>query len=241
MIFWIASFPRSGNTFYRILFNRIYNKSTYSIYNAKLNEEELRKLPKNNLLSEGCWQGRSLESLAKDQKEYFVKTHEMAGNDDFPAIYLVRDGRDALVSYSHFIIEFENPDRNTHSYEDLFYNNLLNLIKCDDSFGGWGENVNSWINRSAKTAIIRFEDLITDPTNIIQNSLKELGFEKEFKIRNTLPTFEELQNDFPKSFRKGKINTWKSEMPEDLQKLFWEKYGSIMEKIGYTKTYSLSN
>ena len=35
---------------------------------------------------------------------YFVKTHELpTENDNSPAIYLVRDGRDVLMSYAHYI------------------------------------------------------------------------------------------------------------------------------------------
>ena len=35
-------------------------------------------------------------------KVYFVKTHELP-SDDSPAILLVRDGRDAMVSFAHYI------------------------------------------------------------------------------------------------------------------------------------------
>jgi hypothetical protein len=235
MILWIASFPRSGNTFFRILFNRIYGKQTYSIYNSTLNEQELSVLPKNDLLKEGCWHGRSLASLSSDPKTYFLKTHEPSGEDSFPGIYLVRDGRDALVSYSHFIIEFEKQNKKSHSYEDLFYNNLRNLITLDDSFGGWKNNVSSWAERKAPTKIIKFEDLISNPADIIQQSLKEIGFKHEDLSNNPLPTFNELQAGFPKSFRKGKINAWHSEMPEELQELFWKKNGETMERFGYEK------
>jgi hypothetical protein len=36
-------------------------------------------------------------------------------------------------------------------------------------------------------------------------------------------------------FRSGKSGGWKEEMPEEIQEKFWEKYGNIMEKNGYSK------
>ncbi len=35
MIVWLASYPRSGNTFFRVILNSIFDIKTYSIYDDK--------------------------------------------------------------------------------------------------------------------------------------------------------------------------------------------------------------
>lgn len=36
MIVWLASYPRSGNTFLRVLFRHVFGIETYSVYNDLL-------------------------------------------------------------------------------------------------------------------------------------------------------------------------------------------------------------
>ena len=91
MIIWIASYPRSGNTYFRELLQHFYDLETYSVYDD----------PKRNLKSEGKSTAELMSSpmtlvdMAKAKETYFVKTNELP-QDDFPAIYLLRDGRDAV-------------------------------------------------------------------------------------------------------------------------------------------------
>jgi hypothetical protein len=97
MIIWIASYPRSGNNFTRRLLERSYGIKTYAIY------DEPRQ-PKIDV-----------EMARNAEETYLVKTHDLP-EDDSPALYLVRDGRDALVSYAHFAYVHEtasHPDSRT--------------------------------------------------------------------------------------------------------------------------------
>ena len=51
-----------------------------------------------------------LEKLAAERHCYFVKTHELPREGDRrPAVYLLRDGRDALVSFAWFVLAYERP------------------------------------------------------------------------------------------------------------------------------------
>jgi hypothetical protein len=104
MIVWLASYPRSGNTYFRILIHHLYGLKTYSIYDDLL-------LEKLDGTAETIGHERlpgDLEDLEQSESVYIVKTHNLPG-DDRPAIQIVRDGRDALVSYTKFIQSFENP------------------------------------------------------------------------------------------------------------------------------------
>jgi hypothetical protein len=91
MKIWLASTPRSGNTDTRALLKRLYGLHHVSIY------DEITKisLTDKNRPFKGEAAPGHLEMKAN--QPVFIKTLEMP-NDKLPAIYLVRDGLDALVS-----------------------------------------------------------------------------------------------------------------------------------------------
>jgi hypothetical protein len=90
MRIWLASFPRSENTFTRFVFRQVYGIASDTVYSNEA----------------GGTFARFLAETAGEQpsdRPWFTKTHEIAAADESsPAVYLVRDGRDAYVSYAHF-------------------------------------------------------------------------------------------------------------------------------------------
>ncbi len=218
----LVSFPRSGNTFFRNLMFELYGLPSSSFH-----REEARLLQID-------WNSFPI-----------VKTHllpsdiplEMEGST---VVYLVRDGRDALVSLAHHRKDLVEPGTD-------FYNNLLEAILAmgDSNFGGWSGNIKSWKERAA--IIIKYEDLIIDP--LAQTERLRSFVELPKPVENKIPTFEELKfgkpqygsgsslskrPDFAKKFfRKGKKGSWKEEMPADLQQLFWDLHRDPMLELGY--------
>jgi len=237
MVIWLASFPRSGNTFFRILLYHIYGFKTYSIYNDPLFEEigasEVvghEKLP------------ASIDELDRDSAIYFVKTHDLP-KDNKNAIYLIRDGRDALVSYAKYIRTFVNTNSIMGIMRKVWYNitpfkyTLKDCIVNNRHFGGWSNNVFSWTKRrkDAHTFVIRYEDLINEPYKIVIEAIKSLNLNISNNEKGNVPTFEELHNRWPNFFRKGKVSSWKKEMTEELHELFWKYHGEAMTLFGYKK------
>lgn len=232
MIIWLASYPRSGNTFFRVLLNHHYGIHTYSVYEDRLLTERrvdweiVGHLPRPIPIS----------NMIESERTFLVKTHDLP-QDNLPAIYLVRDGRDALVSYTHYVLTFEQ-DENKKDTHATFHHTLHDLINYNNAFGGWGPNVLAWAQREAPTAIVKFEDLVNSskPFTILQNALEKLGYANYLPIvTEEPPSFQELHNQMPKFFRKGKIGSWREEMSTDLQALFWEKYGEVMKLMGYSQ------
>jgi hypothetical protein len=234
MIIWIASYPRSGNQFLQLLLWRGYRFFPYSLYL----DEECKKRPPEILTR---WQtlfdipllkSVELPMMQSTSDLYCVKTHELP-QDNFPAIYLVRDGRDALVSYARFILTFEAPHTDFGSI-------LRNLIVKSDFFGGWGTHVFRWTKRQAPTVILRFEEFIQapDPFQLIQQAFNCFGYQYPGGTASphlSLPTFQELHALLPELFRKGQIGSWQTEMSVELQELFWQKHGDAMRHMGYTE------
>lgn len=223
---WLASFPRSGNTFFRNILFEVYGLESSTFH---------------------------------DDPEYFldekydgypvVKTHMLPSkikpeSNDIPAIYIIRDGRDALCSIAHHRKDIVAPGSD-------YYENLKAAIIAEKGsfFGGWSENVNRWIERA--DIVIRYEDLLTDPIGQAERLRKFMELPKPDKDK--MPSFQELKFGIPKygsgrdrpiteeekkalaekNFRKGKAGSWKEEMPRDMQDLFWSMHGETMESLGY--------
>ncbi|MEW5975382.1 MAG: sulfotransferase domain-containing protein [Acidobacteriota bacterium] len=231
MIVWLASFPRSGNTFFRLVLHRGFGFPNYSIYNFGLTQSELQERDLARMVGESS-AGQSLESLRSSNEPCIVKTHELPGPDEYPAIYLIRDGRDALVSYAHFIKSHESPDHRDHRSFDQI---LRDLIVNKDSFGGWSRNVSAWMARQSQTVFVRFEDLVDRPMEVIRESLLGLGLDACPRRHQAVPDFGKLHSALPQFFRSGKQGGWRSEMSAELEELFWKHHQQAMDAAGYRR------
>ncbi len=230
MVIWIASYPRSGSNYFQLLLWHFYRYFPYSLY---LQEEFLKRDNEiinrwKTLLGIKQLQPINMATMHNVSETYFVKTHELP-QDDLPTIYLVRDGRDVLVSYAHFILTFETPKAD-------FESTLRHVTMDSGYFGGWGEHLLTWTQRQAPTAIVKFEEFVRSPNplNIVNQALNRVGCQHpEAPMINSLPTFEELHQILPELFRRGRIGDWQTEMPTTVQKLFWQKHGDAMQQMGY--------
>lgn len=98
MIVWLASFPRSGNTFLRIVLHRLYGVTTSVVYDV---DGAARRVGEVLVGYED--RPGSYEAMRHSKALHFIKTHRQRDNlvDQVDrAICLVRDGRDALVSWA---------------------------------------------------------------------------------------------------------------------------------------------
>lgn len=233
MIIWLASYPRSGNTFFRMLLNQLYGFKSYSVYD----DPDIVGMGAANVVGHERMP-YALEELREDSKIYFVKTHEHPSGSD-PAIYLVRDGRDALVSHARYLKEFywgtNDPIRRVKQiigFEN-FNRTLRNVILTSR----WNEHVMAWSHRQKKalTYTIRYEDLVKNPEFYLAESLKTVGVGDRRSAEHNMPSFDDLKSQFPKFFRKGKIGSWQQEMPVNLQKLFWDHHAEAMNFFYYGK------
>lgn len=228
MIIWLASYPRSGNTLCWSLLKRMYGAQLYDSYllpdsPASLNNPGAQ-LPGSPITE------HTLQSLAASDQYYFLKTHEMP-LEDYPALYVVRDGRDALVSYTHFALDHQGVSK---VIKRLRYGRKLQNLIQSDFFGGWSGNVEAWANRSTPTAIMKFEDLVKDAPGTLRKALRQLDYLQPEADNPDLPDFDTLHQANPQIFRKGQVGSWREDMPDKLHKLFWERHGEAMDLMGYT-------
>ena len=221
----LASYPRSGNTFLRNILYQVYG---------------LDSIGDVDVASVDNW---------KKSNTVFIKTHELPEVHfnkfgQHTVIYLIRDGRDALVSQAYHRINIIKPG---DDYLQILREAIL--AKAGSYFGGWAEHNYQWTRHA--DVIIRFEDLITNPKTQLQK------IDAVFKLPKAnwskLPTFNQLKKgkeQFVEKtkilgvdnierrrhelfFRKGQPGEWKTQMPKDLQILFWKKASYVMKAYGY--------
>jgi hypothetical protein len=224
VIIWLASYPRSGNTFFRVLLKHVYDIAVYEPYPFNPVHDAA---PFKDIVGDAQLPF-SLAEMGERDDLYIVKTHDMP-TDDHPAIYLVRDGRDALVSHARFVLDYDRPPDNPETY----YGTVRRLIEASP-FGGWGANVEAWTTRRESTVVVRFEELIAAPLHELRRAISAIGCELP-EIRSTdPPAFAELHRKIPQFFRAGRVGAWREELPGNLHALFWHRHGDAMHKMGYT-------
>ena len=205
MIIWIASYPKSGNTWVRSFL------SNYFCDDKEFDFTQLRKIskfPQEKILKELNINFKDFKEIASNwisMQDYinlkneiiYLKTHNAlitVNNFKFTDtkntlgfIYLVRDPRDVVLSYaSHLGISVEN------TFEVMKNDMGFSVSKINEEYkeallGSWALNYNSWKNfKSVNGLIIRYEDLVNNP-------------EKSFtKIVNYLNKINNLKVDLDK-------------------------------------------
>lgn len=250
----LASYPRSGNTYLRNILLDVYN--IFSWNSIEKYDQAFEKIEKLEQIDQqqGLPPGRrqKLEELKQQARFSVIKTHEMPDKvlplcDEQPVIiYLVREGRDALVSMAHHNADIVNPGA------DFTKSLTQSIVALRGSyFGGWSDNVKAW--RDIAHRLIYFEDLIKNPLEVVE-SLRGLIDLPQAQTEK-LPTFEtqragksyfggqsrtnyseqEKLEFNQKFFRSGKTGGWREEMPSSLQQLYWKQHGRVSLEMGYSK------
>ena len=165
MIFWIASYPKSGNTWLRTLISAYYY-SKDGIYNENLIKNigqfpEKKHFQGFNYLSQVAidttrfWL-KAQEKINEDKKLRFFKTHNVFGSingrkftnreNSIGCIYIVRDPRNVITSLkNHYELDYPdalswmlNPKKFIHDYENLREYGDFQFISS------WENNYKSW-------------------------------------------------------------------------------------------------
>ena len=208
MIIWLASYPKSGNTWLR-MFLRAYFLSEDKKFS--INDEgdagyETNTFPNIEILKENKINYNKFEEIVKNWLELqkfinlnnkinFLKTHNGNFNiNGFPftntentagGIYIVRDPRDVALSLSnHFDISHQEAVdnmKNMQHYE--FYDVNLSKGFKRTIMGNWPSNYNSWRYYQGRDIhLVKYEDMIKEPTNTFYKILKYINLFKSFDL-----------------------------------------------------------
>ena len=186
MIIWLASYPKSGNTWVRaiissLLFSEDGNFNFSLIKNIKqypikeqfkefiTNFEDLNEIKKHWVLTQ--------EKINLDNQIKFLKTHHLnckIGEYSFTnkdntlaTIYIVRDPRNLVSSISnHFDYSLEESKNFILSQKFIGGNKVLgdlNKNYLPTILGSWKEHYRFWKNKNENYLLIKYEDLINQP------------------------------------------------------------------------------
>jgi aryl sulfotransferase len=262
--FWLASYPKSGNTWVRLLLN------AYSLGAVHINANA-------NLTAYDCndylWQALAPHAITDMRVEtvmflrhavllhilyghthrpIIIKTHnarlKFNGIELIPpdltagGVYLVRDPRDVVVSFSRHLGQTIDE---TLAVMDIDSNRLVRPgTGIASILSSWSRHVRSWVDAEG-TVVVRYEDLITDTAKELSRIIKafrlrvndekvssavEMCKMERLKQQEEESSFIEIGKQ-EKFFGQGK--GWQNELTEKQARRIKEDHAEVMERFGY--------
>lgn len=172
----------------------------------------------------------------------FFKSHFLPRPDYQKVVYLLRDGRDAMVSYWHYLEGLAGKEMD---FLELVQTGR-GLFPCK-----WHEHVTQWLANpySAQMITVRYEDLKKDPVAQLRrigdfagldcqsSALERAAQNSSFaamKQREASFAWENPQIPKNKQFiRRGQIGSHQDEMPFAVREAFLNEAGAMLRKTGY--------
>ena len=186
MIFWLASYPNSGNTWLRILISCYYYTENGLFYENVIKKigqfpEKMHftsfEYDKNIVTDTTRFWIKAQEKINDDNKLKFFKTHNAFGalnNNHFTnsknsigAIYVVRDPRNVITSLkNHYELNDEQALKWMMNEKNFIYD--VEKFKVDgysdfQFVSSWNTNFKSWKSqKKIPIKIIKYEDLLNE-------------------------------------------------------------------------------
>lgn len=222
MIIWIASYPKSGNTWLRsIITSLLY--TTDGIFDFKL-IKKIKQFPTRNQFQEFTKNFNDINEISKfwllaqdkinlTEEIKFFKTHNLncaVNKNSFTnkshtlgTIYVVRDPRNLINSIKNHY----NKGNDEEAKNFLISKKILSRVPKDNEadiatlLGSWSDHYNFWTKKNSNLLLIKYEDLILDTKKELERIIIYL---KKFmtveinpeKIKNILNTtsFDHLKD-----------------------------------------------
>ena len=187
-----------------------------------------------------------------------VHGHELPSNKFPLGVYVMRDGRDVMVSsyfhmrsdlqaggnYSRYSAVFRNFDLHAPAQENLpkFIESQASVPLCRD--GNWGKHVSSYfLLDHPGLKLLRYETLRTEPVAAFAALIEAMtsGAVDENQVQESIGrfSFERLAGRMPNSedsnsyLRKGVIGDWRNHFNRASARIFDRHFGQALIRCGY--------
>ena len=221
MIIWLASYPKSGNTWVRSFLSAYYFTDD-GLFNFNL-LKKFKQFPSKDFINEklndpgkiiNYWHPIQ-EKLLQDKNIKFIKTHNALislNNIKFTmpkytlgAVYVIRDPRNLITSLKdHTDISYEEALKFMTNKETILYDIESGDYDATHFIGSWPDHYKSWTNNNdIKTIVVRYEDLEKNCENVfrdliyfVNGLLRSSENINEKKFQNSIETtsFSNLRN-----------------------------------------------
>ena len=247
MIIWLASYPKSGNTYVRAFLSAYYFSkdgqfefSQISNINQFPRKEFLDQNTKSVLEASKQWMPSQRKIIA-NKKIKFLKTHSCLGNykgntftsneTSLGAIYIVRDPRNVFTSLkNHFSYDDEKALQMILDKKGILMSNGYETFSY---IGSWASNYLSWFNyKNFRRLFVKYEDLLENKYEtfrdiiVFSNTLmnRSEGVDKS-KLQKAIETtnFDVLKNkEVKESFNSSDIGfkSWRNNHSENKNLFF---------------------
>lgn len=227
---FIVGYPKSGNTWFQ-------NLAAGAIYGVN------PLFAPDTLIQELVPDIHHKRFYKRFWTPMLFKSHLLPQSDYKRVIYLLRDGRDAMVSYFHFLsaMRGEVPD-----FAEMVGTGEGLICK-------WHDHVEAWLDNpyGAEMLIIRYEDLKTDPVRELQRCCTFLDIDRSrpwLELVANNAAFDLMQQKeksgkyyrdntkWPESElfnRRGVVGSYKDEMPPEVLAIFLEDAEEALARCGY--------
>jgi Sulfotransferase domain len=234
---FIVGYPRSGNTWFEnLVLSAVYGVDPRWMPNGLAQE----------LVPYFAFPG-DLYSPRKYYRRYatpmLFHSHALPRPECRRVVYLLRDGRDVLVSYWHYREALDGVE-----YDFLTFVSEIFLYPCR-----WEQHVSAWLDNpfGAQVLVVKFEDLIQEPVRELKRFCEFAGISRDIGHLIGSAEAASFQNSrnrelrmghgwpdypFPRDksfFRRGKIGSYKEEMPHEVLEKFLADAGETMRRCGY--------
>jgi hypothetical protein len=181
----------------------------------------------------------------REKGQYFTKLHTDGSDNNIKVlkdlsikhVLMYRDMRDVAISYVSYVRS--TPWHPIHlEYRDLTLEHGLKKF-ANENAKDWMNWILEWEKNSDKnlTAVVRYEDLLLEPSKILQNILRFLDSDVDEKDIATLInkySFLNMKNQTKSSFfNSGKSGKWKNKFDNDMKNLYKEKIGKELIELKY--------
>ncbi len=219
-ILWLASYPKSGNTWMRVfLANLILDepeplelKRINEVCSSEPNEVWFKPFAKGEVSALGERRIAALRVKAQDRAAQLnkniilMKTHSLYGRDHgYPTIsvkasvgviYIVRDPRDVVISAAdHYGLTMDQAIEMMNDKKARGRGMAGSTVH--ELMGSWSDHVRSWTGwKHTPLLVLRYEDMLADPYGQLGGVARKVGITlDEARIRRAVEfsSFEKLQ------------------------------------------------
>jgi hypothetical protein len=219
-ILWLASYPKSGNTWMRVFLanlildpqeplalqriNEVCSSEPNEVWFAPLTDKPVSALSNKQV---AAFRTRAQErAVSLNQNIIPMKTHSLCGKDfGYPTIsakasigviYIVRDPRDVVISAAdHYGLTIGQAIEMMADHKARGRGKPGNTVH--ELMGSWSDHVKSWTKwKHTPLMVLRYEDMLADPLGQLGAVARKVGITQDAaRIRKAVEfsSFKQLQ------------------------------------------------